>query len=154
MRRLGVLGAFMVAAATLTLSLPVSAGDNPMDPGLRKKAKRAVDAGLRYLRTQQADDGSWSGSVGVTALGLRAFLEAHRGYNEGDGPFITRPVQFIRYYVNTDGSISETNNNRNYNTAVAIAALQATGNTEYDEIIANGVSGHGFLGIRGDRVRR
>lgn len=139
MQRLGV---FVVAVAALVLSLPLSAGDNPMDAALRSKAKRAVDAGLHYLRTHQADDGAWSGSVGITALALRAFLESHRGYNESDGAFITRPVQFILYYVNTDGSISETNQNRNYNTAVAITALQATGNPAHKEVIVNG---QGFL---------
>jgi squalene-hopene/tetraprenyl-beta-curcumene cyclase len=106
-----------------------------MDAKIKDQAKQAVDGGLHYLREHQAEDGSWSGSVGVTALAVRAFLEAHRGYNEGDGAFITRPVQFILYHVRTDGSISETNQNTNYNTAVAMQALQATGNPKYKEII-------------------
>jgi len=108
-----------------------------MDPVLSEKAGRAVDAGLHYLRLGQAEDGSWSNSVGITALALRGFLESHRGYNESDGAFITRPVKFILDHVNEDGSISETNQNRNYNTAVAIVALQATGNPEYREVIVN-----------------
>ena len=66
-----------------------------MDPALREKARRAVDAGLHYLRGQQAADGSVARSVGITALSLRAFLESHRGYNEGDGAFITRQVDFV-----------------------------------------------------------
>ncbi len=39
--------------------------------------------------------------------------------------------------VREDGSISESNQNNNYNTAAAIVALKATGNPAYDEIIAN-----------------
>lgn len=109
--------------------------EEQMDAELKNKAGRAVDAGLHYLRQEQADDGSWSNSVGITALALRGFLESHRGYNEGDGAFITRPVTFILNHVNEDGSISETNQNRNYNTAVAIVALQATGNPAYQDII-------------------
>lgn len=108
-----------------------------MDPALRKKGKRAVDYGLHYLRDSQAEDGSWSKSVGVTALALRAFLESRRNYSEGDGPFITRPVKFLLKHVNKDGSISETNQNRNYNTAVAMVALQATNNPAYKGIIKN-----------------
>jgi len=108
-----------------------------MDAGLASKAKRATDEGLRYLRSTQAEDGAWSKSVGVTALALRAYLESHRGYNEEDGAFITRPIKFLLDHVNPDGSISETNQNRNYNTAVAMVALQATKNPAYAEVIKN-----------------
>lgn len=134
----------LFATAGLLLALGTSfssqAEEPAMNPDLQSKAKRAVDAGLHYLRGSQAENGSWSNSVGVTALALRAFLESHRGYDEGDGAFITRPVKFILDHVNEDGSISETNQNRNYNTAVAIIALEATGNHEHDQIIANAQS--------------
>lgn len=106
-------------------------------PELLEKAKRSADLGLRYLRNTQAEDGSWSNSVGVTALAARAFLENRRGYNESDGAFITRPLAFILAHVNEDGSISETTQNRAYNTAVALVALQATGNPEYRAVIEN-----------------
>ncbi|WP_058556866.1 prenyltransferase/squalene oxidase repeat-containing protein [Thiohalocapsa sp. ML1] len=104
---------------------------------LRSKVKRAIDDGLRYLREAQADDGSWSDSVGVTALALRAYLESPRGYTEADGPFITRPIAYLLAHVKDDGSISETNHNRNYNTAVSITALAATGNDKFADSIAN-----------------
>jgi len=115
------------------------AGDDPgIDPALREQAQRAVDAGLHYLRNKQADDGSWSNSVGITALGLRAFLQSHRAYGEHDGAFITRPIAFLLAHVNEDGSISETNQNRNYNTAVSLTALAATRNTKYGDVIKGG----------------
>jgi squalene-hopene/tetraprenyl-beta-curcumene cyclase len=119
---------------------PTAAAPAPetgLDPALQGSVQDAVNAGLHYLRGTQAEDGSWSESVGVTALGLRAFLESYRGYNESDGAFITRPIKFLLDHVNPDGSISETNQNRNYNTAVAITALEATGNSAYDQTIAN-----------------
>lgn len=111
-----------------------------MDAELKSRAKRAVDAGLHYLRVNQADDGSWSDSVGVTALGLRAFLQSHRGYSEIDGAFITRPVEFLLAHINEDGSISETNQNRNYNTAVAMTGLAATNNDAYADELAGAQS--------------
>jgi squalene-hopene/tetraprenyl-beta-curcumene cyclase len=120
--------------STITVS---AAGDAKMDPDIRSKSKRAADQGMRYLRENQADNGSWSKSVGITALALRAFLESHRGYNEGDGPFIEKPIKFILSHVREDGSISESAQNRNYNTAVAITALQATGNPAYQDVIKN-----------------
>ncbi len=107
-----------------------------MDPQLREKARRAVDAGLHYLRSQQGEDGSVARSVGITALSLRAFLESHRGYNEGDGPFITKQVDFLLSKVNDDGSISESLQNRSYNTAVALNALTATKNPKYEPVVA------------------
>ena len=85
----------------LALATPLAAGAD-LDPGLREKAQHAVDAGLHYLRGTQADDGSWSKSVGITALALRAYLESHRKYAEKDGAFITRPIEFILAHVNDD----------------------------------------------------
>lgn len=118
------------------------AAEDVMDPTLRGRAQRAVDAGLHYLRGTQAENGAWSNSVGVTALALRGFLESHRGYDESDGAFVTRPLAFILEHVNDDGSISESNQNRNYNTAVAMVALAATGNDAYDDVLRGA---QGFL---------
>lgn len=128
----------LLALTILTAPLTLVAEEvERMDAVLEEKAGRAVDAGLHYLRQAQADDGSWSSSVGITALALRGFLESPRGYIEDDGAFITRPVKYILDHVNEDGSISETNQNRSYNTAVAIVALQATGNPTHQEVINN-----------------
>lgn len=106
-----------------------------IDPGLKTEGRQSADKGLRFLRSTQAEDGSWSKSVGVTALALRAFLGNHRRYSEADGPFITRPVQFILSHVQDDGSISEAIENRNFNTAAAVIALKLTGNPAYDDVI-------------------
>ncbi|MBK1630171.1 hypothetical protein CKO31_05320 [Thiohalocapsa halophila] len=119
-----------------------AADETALDTELRSEIERAIDAGLRYLRAAQADDGSWSQSVGVTALVLRAYLQSPRGSTEEDGPFIARSIAYLLDHVQDDGSISETNHNRNYNTAVAITALKATGNAEYTPVIANA---QGFL---------
>ena len=122
--------------AGLVLATPAARAADGMDPALREKARRAVDAGLHYLRDQQASDGSVARSVGITALSLRAFLESHRGYNENDGAFITRQIDFLLSKVNKDGSISESLQNTSYNTAVAMTALAATKNPKYDSVIA------------------
>jgi squalene-hopene/tetraprenyl-beta-curcumene cyclase len=127
----------LAVAALLAPAAAPGADDAKLDPQLAEKAKKAVDEGLRFLRSQQADDGSWSKSVGVTGLALRAFLESHRGYTEADGAFVTRPVEFLLYHVQPSGAITESNMNENYNTAVAMSALVATGNKKYAETIAS-----------------
>ena len=93
--------------ACMSLAGPALAESN-MDPALHEKAKRATDAGLHYLREQQAEDGSWSNSVGITALALRAFLESYRKYNEGDGPSHARYSFFSRISMRTVPSVKPT----------------------------------------------
>lgn len=119
-----------------------AAHEAALDAELKTKIERAMEDGLRYLREAQADDGSWSQSVGVTALALRAYLQSPRGSAEANDPFIARSTAYLLDHVQDDGSISETNHNRNYNTAVSITALEATGNPEYAPVIANA---QGFL---------
>jgi len=126
-----------IALAVSTAPLAVAALEPAMDPGIRSKAKRSTDEGLRYLRDQQEADGSWMGSVGVTSIALRAFLTSHRGYDVSDGAFMTKPVDFILGNVNEDGSISESIQNRNYNTATAIFELKLLDDPKLDEVIGN-----------------
>ncbi len=122
-----------------SLLFPVVGNAEPsMNPELQGRGKRAIDAGLHYLRGSQEVNGSWSNSVGITAIAVRAFLESPRKYNEDDGPFITKPIKFILSHVKSNGAISESIQNLNYNTAVAITALKATNNPAYDEVIRNG----------------
>ena len=126
----------LLALPALTLlGMPAHSADN-MDPELKRRAKRAIAGGLRYLRGQQAPDGSLMKSVGITGLSLRAFLESPEGYNESDGPFITKQVEYLLSNVKPDGSISSWLQAATYNTAVAITALAATKNPKYDPIIA------------------
>ena len=60
----------LVTLAGMMLAAPAARAADTMDPQLREKARRAVDAGLNYLRSQQAEDGSVAKSVGITALSL------------------------------------------------------------------------------------
>lgn len=127
----------LAASPLALLASPAHAAEPRLDPKLAFPTKRAIAGGLHYLRGKQAPDGSLLGSVGVTALALRAFLESPEAYNETDGPFITRQVEFILSKVRPDGGISASLQGTAYNTAVAITALAATRNPKYDEVIAN-----------------
>ncbi len=127
---------FLALVSSTMLAVPAAHAAEAMDPALREKARRAVDAGLNYLRTQQAADGSVARSAGITALSLRAFLESHRGYNEGDGAFITKQVEYLLSKARSDGAISESLQNLSYNTSVAMIALAATKNPKYAPVIS------------------
>jgi squalene-hopene/tetraprenyl-beta-curcumene cyclase len=150
MKYLPILVALMMSATTVSAAANETNKSTPrktiektvmqQDEKLTEEAKRAIDRGLHYLRENQAEDGSWSKNVGITALALRAFLESPRKYTEDDGAFITKPVQYVLSRVREDGAISGEMQNLSYNTAVAITALQATGNPKYQEAIKGGQS--------------
>lgn len=127
---------FLALSASLALAAESARAADKMDPQLQARCKRAIAGGLHYLRGQQAPDGSLLKSVGITALALRGFLESPEAYNEKDGPFITRQVEYLLANVRPDGSISASLQATAYNTAVAVNALAATKNPKYADVIA------------------
>jgi squalene-hopene/tetraprenyl-beta-curcumene cyclase len=128
---------FVVAFGLLVAVSGANAAPSALSSATRDKADRAVDAGIAFLRKTQARDGSWSKSVGVTALAARAMLESHRKYTEADDRAVASAVQFVLRHVKGDGSITDTAENTSYNTATALVALQATRNPAYRDAVAN-----------------
>lgn len=113
-------------------------------PGLEKKiilkspvledVNKSIDWSLKWLRDQQQEDGSWSHYPGVTALVLTAFMQSHRKYNEEDGPFVRKGMEFLLKGVKPNGAIYQ-KDLPSYNTSVALLALVASGNAKYKEYI-------------------
>lgn len=66
-----------------------------LDPALGQQTKASIDVGLKHLRFQQLDDGSWNGDVRATALVMWALAESHRRYTAEDGPFMRRGLEFV-----------------------------------------------------------
>jgi squalene-hopene/tetraprenyl-beta-curcumene cyclase len=91
----------------------------------------AIKIGLSWLEEHQnPEDGSWSGSVGITSLATLAFLNA--GYDE-TYPTVKKAIQYILAHQNPDGSFGW----GTYETSTAVWALVATHNPDYhDEISA------------------
>jgi squalene-hopene/tetraprenyl-beta-curcumene cyclase len=108
-----------------------------MNPALEQKADQAIASGLRFLRGTQAEDGSWSHSVGITSLALRSFVESPGRHDPADDKVIERGIAFVLGKVTPDGAITESDENRNYNTVVTITMLQATGDKQYAKVIAD-----------------
>jgi squalene-hopene/tetraprenyl-beta-curcumene cyclase len=134
-----VFKSFAIAAFIGLLACGGTAGAaDTMDPKLRAKSQEAVDAGLRFLRSRQAANGSVANSVGLTALSLRAMLENPRGVPVADKAVVDSYAGFIVSKANPDGSICEMQHDQSYNTAVALTALAATKAPQYAGTIAAG----------------
>ena len=133
--------------ATLLLSINGATAQEPspsyetplptIDPQLIEEAKKSIDRGVHFLRSQQSSEGSYGRHVGVTAMVLLAMAESPRAYGIGDGPFVRRAVEWITAQVRPDGSISG-EATPTYNTALAIMALHALNKKAYKEIIEKG----------------
>jgi hypothetical protein len=107
--RVGVWFATISLATLCPVGLP--AEGPPADDWITPDARKAIDTGLVYLATNQADDGSWGtgdhrGSLALTALAGEAFLAA--GHQPGRGPEGARLTKAVEYVLQneTDGLLA------------------------------------------------
>ena len=109
-----------------TLLLAAVAHANPASD-----AQASIDKGLTYLKAQQKPDGSWQrlgDPPAITALVLKAFM-GDKKY-DADQPFLEKGYDKLLSYQKPEGGIYE-DVIANYNTAIAISALAASGEAEY-----------------------
>ena len=97
------------------------------------KAGTAYDRGLDFLMSQ-TKDGNF-GNPGFSALGVSGFLVRPGGVRPGDREFVDACLKSIAANQRDDGGIYE-QGVANYTTCVAIMALAASGNAEYEPVIA------------------
>ncbi len=129
---------FFTLLAVAVLAAPALGAPDDMNAQTRAKAQQAVDAGLKFLKSKQAANGSIADSVGLSALTVRAILDNPRGVSDADKAAVARLAAFIATKANADGSIVERQHDQSYNTAVAITALTMTKDPKYAPIIAKG----------------
>lgn len=105
--------------------LPVTA----LDDEHWKKANASIEKGIAYLRSTQADDGSWMPDLGpaVTGLALTALLE--QPDIGPDDPTAAKAIAYILKHVQEDGSIRSGPDGilASYNTALSLSALARIG---------------------------
>jgi squalene-hopene/tetraprenyl-beta-curcumene cyclase len=104
------------------------------------KAQAAIDKGLLYLKSQQKPDGSWQGPgdpPAVSALALKAFMQDSK--YDADQPFLEKGFDKLLSYQKPEGGIYE-DLLANYNTAIAISAIAASKEGEYQPALAKALA--------------
>lgn len=132
----------LTAAALLAPALFAAEDPIPRDPrklSLRNEIQLAIDKGLRFLKTQQKEDGSWSDAdpnhPALTALPLVAFQREPSGkYMKEQPEFMRKGYAFIRSKAQPDGGIY-TKGLSNYNTSTALMALLNSGDPKDEPLL-------------------
>lgn len=93
-----------------------------LDQAHRAKAEAAIERGIEYLRSNQAEDGSWSPKPGPAVTALAATVMLDRPEIGTEDPHVVKAVDYILSKRRDDGGIHD-GVLANYNTSISIAAL-------------------------------
>ena len=106
---------------------------------LNSRVLETVNQGLRWLELQQSADGLFHNHPGITGLVITAFLRHPKDvYSESSHPFIKKSLSALLEMQQENGGIYDVTKQPalpNYNTSVALMALSAAKNKEYEEAI-------------------
>lgn len=90
-----------------------------------QEIRAAVDKGVAFLKTTQAEDGTWTSptSLGVSGLVTYALLESGVSVDE---PHVQAALKNLEKHIQPDGGIySPESTHKNYETAIVMQALVA-----------------------------
>ena len=124
--------AFLIGLALQTVTLPAA---EDMEP-VRVKAN---EAGINFLKSTQADDGSWTTTktIGITGIAVNALLEAGV---PNDDPAIQKALMHLEGFIQKDGGIYvPESTHKNYETCIVLMAFTAADKTKYETTIKNAV---------------
>jgi squalene-hopene/tetraprenyl-beta-curcumene cyclase len=127
---------FTVAWLLLGSTLAI-AQDTDIDAAAVQKS---VQRGIDFLRTSQAEDGTFSAKAGpgITALALTAALRCGEPI---DSPMITKGLAALEKNVKPDGGIYGNGRLKNYETCISILCfVEANKDGKYDTILKNAKS--------------
>jgi squalene-hopene/tetraprenyl-beta-curcumene cyclase len=119
--------------------------ENPKDKiGFRSKSwDEVADAAIEYLKTTQAEDGTWSKSShpGITAMVVTGLLKS--GKINVDSPMVANALKYLEGFINEkEGHMAGDDKVRHkyYMTSVNLLAFKASGLKKYDVPIAKAVT--------------
>ncbi|WP_233578810.1 prenyltransferase/squalene oxidase repeat-containing protein [Tautonia sociabilis] len=122
-----------LGAAGLVLGLP------RLGRASAQSADASIARAVEFLRTRQADDGSWSGErnePGITGLVVAALLKS--GRMTPLDPVVSKGLAYLEQFVDPAGGFPGTSH-ANYTTAIAIMAFhEANRDGRYDAIVKGG----------------
>jgi squalene-hopene/tetraprenyl-beta-curcumene cyclase len=125
--------------ASLTLLIPLASA-RAAESSTASQAQAVTQKALNYLKSKQRPDGAWQGPKqppAFTALVLRGFvLDPQYG---PDTPFIKKGYDALLRAQGKNGGVSE-DMLANYNTAIAISALTAAHDKQYQPAIDKAVA--------------
>ncbi len=141
-----VMAAFAVVSAGIVFSAPQGVPQLNMerDLSLKNEVQHAIAKGLQWLLSRQDPKGFWSQAdyPALSALALTAFMgDPTDTYRTKSASTIRKGYAYLIQCVKPDGGIY-VNQLANYNTAVAMMALQVANDPVYEKILLNA---HNFL---------
>lgn len=101
------------------------------------KVDALVQSGLNFLRSSQADDGTFSieAGPGITALAVTAAIRCGEPL---DSPMVTKGLAALEQFVKPDGGIYGNGRLRNYETCICIICfVEANPKGQYNTILKN-----------------
>ena len=123
-------------ACCVTSAVPARAAEEATGPD-PQAVKAAVEKGIKFLRTTQAEDGSWTTSKSAGLQGLLIYGILRSGVKRDD-PAVAKGLKHLLSFVQKDGGIYESqSDHRNYETSLAVLALaEANADGKYTETIS------------------
>jgi squalene-hopene/tetraprenyl-beta-curcumene cyclase len=140
MRSNALIGLAVIATLIPASSIPVATVNAADDKGNVNPARvaEARQQGIEFLRTTQADDGSWTSATapGVSGLITTALLKS--GVGPAD-PMVARALRHLATFIQEDGGIYESkSDHRNYETSICLMAFQAANSDgRYVKVVEN-----------------
>ena len=141
MRRFGLIPGFALALAAWAFSALAMAEEKKATIKVGPDAaavKAARQRGIDFLKTTQADDGSWtsSDSPGITGLVTISLL---RSGVKADDPTVAKALKKLSGFIQKDGGIYfEQGGHQNYETSICLLAFQeANAGGQYDKLVAS-----------------
>jgi squalene-hopene/tetraprenyl-beta-curcumene cyclase len=105
-----------------------------LPPELKAEVTQAIDRALSFLEKGQKQDGSWEEYPAITALALKCFFDSPARPRAADHPSLARALAYLEGKAHPDGSICD-QDLPVYNTALAVLALRAARNPDYEPLI-------------------
>lgn len=134
MRLVAFSSSILTVTALLLGGTIARAQDSAVDAAAVQKS---IDHALQYLRSAQAEDGTFTAKAGpgITALAITSALRCGEPI---DSPMIAKGLAALQTFVKPDGGIYGNGQLKNYETCIGILCfVEANKDGKYDEILKN-----------------